>query len=395
VALQFIDEVDVKGKNILARFDFNVPLNKKGQITDTTRIDMAIPTLKYCLENECKHLVLMAHLGRPKGKRDDKYSLSPVAEYLATMLDKDVILTESAVDGGIKQVLASTNSKILLLENIRFSKEETENSTEFAKTLSQYGDIYLNDAFGTCHRKHTSTHEIVRYFPKKAYGGLILKNEIKALNKITNKPESPFIGIIGGAKISDKIKIIESLLPQVDSLLIGGAMAYPFLNAQGHNIGRSLCSEDDVVLAKQLLNSKLGHKISLPVDHVVSPNMGPEGKENIDDLDIPKKMMGLDIGERTVSRFKEKLHNAKSVLWNGPMGFFEEEAFAQGTLSIARILAEMDAYTLVGGGDSVAAVKKTGLEKNFSHISTGGGASLEYIEQGSLPGINALKFGVS
>lgn len=394
--LKYIDDpsVNFEGKKVLARFDFNVPLNENLEITDTTRIDNSLPTIKAILDGGADKLVLMSHFGRPKGERVDKYSLEPVARYLADKLGQEVILTESALDSGINTVLNLSTPKIILLENLRFHPEEEANDADFAKALSKYGDVLIEDAFGTCHRKHASTYGVIDHFKNNSFGGLLLKNEVEALDKIVKKPAKPFVAIIGGAKVSDKIKIITRLLTSVDSMIIGGAMAYPFLKANGHSVGTSLCSDEDVALAKQILSSPSGKaKIKLPIDHLVSSDLNGSA-EYIDSPDIAPDKMGLDIGEKTIEIFSNTLKDAKTVLWNGPMGLFEKEAFAKGTLSIAKIVADLDAFSLVGGGDSVSAIKKSGVSDKISHISTGGGASLKYIEEGSLPGINALKFGV-
>lgn len=394
MALKFIDEMDINGKRVLARFDFNVPL-KDGKITDTTRVDKALPTIRYILENGAKTLVLMSHLGRPKGEVKKEFSLEPVATYLAEQLRKEVILTESCKDKGIKTLLELPQTKIVLLENLRFHKEETDNDTDFARTLSQYGDIYVNDAFGAAHRKHASTYGINAYFNKTACGGFLLKAEVQALQKVVDKPAPPFVAVVGGAKVSDKIKIIESLLTSVDHLLIGGAMAYPFLKAKGKEVGTSLCSDEDVKLAKSILSVPASRKISLPVDHIASKEFGGS-PEIIESVDIPEGLMGLDIGEKTLSNYRNILGTAKTVLWNGPMGIFENDNYNKGTFGIAQALSELKgAFTLVGGGDSVSAVNKSGLAPKMGHVSTGGGASLEFIEHGSLPGVQALRFGLS
>ena len=396
MALKFVDEIDLKGKRVIARFDFNVPLSKDGtkQITDTTRVDCALPTIKHILDKGATKLIIMSHLGRPDGERNMKYSLEPVAKYLSQKLEMDVVLTESCTDAGIKSLLNLDKNKIILLENLRFHPEEEDNNREFAKTLSSYADVYVNDAFGTAHRKHASTYEINAFFKGKAVGGFLLKKEIDALNNVVENPKHPFVAIVGGAKVADKIKIIERLLTNVDKMIIGGAMAYPFLKAQGHKVGSSLCSETDVDLAKKILASSTGSKIVLPVDHVIST--GTEGQpEAVNSMDIPDGKMGLDIGNRTLDNYKSILSTSKTVLWNGPMGYFENKAFAKGTFEVAKLLAQLNgAFTLVGGGDSVSAVTKAGVADKLSHVSTGGGASLEYIEQGSLPGIQALKFGI-
>lgn len=392
--LKFVDELDLENKKVLARFDFNVPLDSDGNITDTTRIDLALPTIKHILEAGCSKLILMSHLGRPNGQVKKELSLEPIATYLAEALDEDVVLTESALDRGIKTLLELNKTKIVLLENLRFHPEEEKNDHEFAKQLSEYGDIYINDAFGAAHRKHASTYEINAFFRGNTAGGFLMKNEIDALNKIVNKPEKPFVAITGGAKVSDKIKIIERLLTTVDSLIVGGAMAYPFLKAKGYSVGSSLCSGSDVELAKKLLLHPSSSKLILPVDHIVSDDL--EGNpEVINEVNIPDGMMGLDIGPETLAVFSNKLDQAKTILWNGPMGLFENAHFAKGTLGIAQALSTNTGYTLVGGGDSVAAVKRSGLSSKMGHVSTGGGASLEYIENGNLPGIQALKFGIN
>ena len=284
-------------------------------------------------------------------------------------------------------------SKIVLLQNLRFHPEEEANDREFARTLSTYGDVFVFDAFGAAHRKHASTYEVNAFFKNKAYGGLLLKREVEALDKVVRDPVKPFVAIVGGAKVSDKIKIIEMLLVSVDKLLIGGAMAYPFLKAQGHTVGTSLCSDEDVALAKRILGTPSKGKIVLPSDHITSTTFGGTPKD-VGQVNIPDGEMGLDIGPSTLQNFTDYLATAKTVLWNGPMGLFENPNFAKGTLGIAKVLANLKAFTLVGGGDSVSAVKMSGLADKMSHISTGGGASLEYIENGTLPGIQALKFGI-
>lgn len=400
MALKYITDDNFKtlarDKKILMRFDFNVPMDKKNpeKILDTTRIDEALETIQFVLDCDVKKIILMSHFGRPDGKRDLKYSLEPVAKYLAEKLNREVTLTETALDRGIKTLLGLNESKIILLENLRFHPEEENNDRDFAKSLASYGDVFVFDAFGAAHRKHASTYEINAFFKNKAFGGLLLKREIQSLEQITKNPKKPFVAIVGGAKVSDKIKIIESLLSSVDKLLIGGAMAYPFLKARGHKVGKSLCMDADLSLAKKILGMPLANKIILPVDHIVSETFGGNPKY-IDRVDIEDSFIGLDIGVLTLKLFEEYLFSAKTIFWNGPMGLFENKSFAEGTFGVAKILANLkDAFTLVGGGDSVSAVKESGLSKKMSHISTGGGASLEYIENDSLPGISALKFGI-
>ncbi|HXH31432.1 MAG TPA: phosphoglycerate kinase [Bacteriovoracaceae bacterium] len=393
--LKFLPDADLKGKKVVARFDFNVPLTKTEPrtITDPSRIDMAIPTIRMMLEMGAAKIILISHLGRPDGQPNPKYSLEPVAQYLAGKLGTDVILSESAIDNGVKNLLQLPETKVVLLENIRFIPGEEKNDMALAEKLAQYGDIYVNDAFGAAHRKHSSTHAINAFFKGRAYAGLLMKKEIESLSTLLEKPAKPFVAIIGGAKVSDKIKTIEKMLVMVDTLLIGGAMAYPFLKAQGRTVGKSLCGDVDVALAKQLLSQDKGKKIQLPRDHVVADTL--EGNPQVNDRqDIPEGKMGLDIGPETVKAFGEHLKTAKTIFWNGPMGLFESKNFAKGTMAVAHIIAETKAFTVVGGGDSVAAVQESGVADKFSHVSSGGGASLEYIERGELPGVQALKLGV-
>lgn len=393
--LKSLQDADLKGKKVLVRFDFNVPLTKTEPrtITDSSRIDLAIPTIRLILEKGASKLVMISHLGRPDGKPDPKYSLEPVAEYLASKLGSDVILSESAIDNGVKNLLQLPETKIVLLENIRFIPGEEKNDIDLAEKLAQYGEVYVNDAFGAAHRKHSSTHAINAFFKGRSYAGLLMKKEIESLGALMEKPKKPFIAVIGGAKVSDKIKTIEKMLVLVDSLLIGGAMAYPFLKAKGVTIGKSLCSDEDVSLAKQLLQADKGGKIQLPKDHVTSTEFGgaplPCAGTN-----IPEEQMGLDIGPLTIKAYSDHIKTANTIFWNGPMGLFENKDFSKGTMSIAHTIAETDAFSVVGGGDSVAAVQQSGEAEKFSHVSTGGGASLEYIERGELPGVQALKFGV-
>jgi phosphoglycerate kinase len=390
-----LQDADLKGKKVIARFDFNVPLSKTEPrtITDGSRIDLAIPTIKLLLEKGASKIVMISHLGRPDGQPNPKYSLEPVASYLAQKLGMDVILSESPVDNGIKNLLQLPETKLVLLENIRFHPGEEKNDMDLADKLSQYGDIYVNDAFGAAHRKHSSTHAINAYFKGRAYAGLLMKKEIESLSTLLEKPTKPFVAVVGGAKVSDKIKTIEKLLVLVDTLLIGGAMAYPFLKAKGYEVGKSLCSDEDVGLAKQLLAADRGGKIQLPKDHISSMEFGgaplPCPGEN-----IPKDQMGLDIGPLTIKAYADHIKTAKTIFWNGPMGLFENKDFAKGTMSVAHAIAETKAFSVVGGGDSVAAVQQSGEAEKFSHVSTGGGASLEYIERGELPGVQALRFGV-
>lgn len=393
--LKSIQDADLKGKKVLVRFDFNVPLTKTEprKITDTSRIDQAIPTIRLMLEKGASKIVMISHLGRPDGQVNPKYSLEPVAEYLATKLGTDVILSESAIDNGVKNLLHLPETKLVLLENIRFLPGEEKNDMELAEKLAQYADVYVNDAFGAAHRKHASTYAINAFFKNRAYAGLLMKKEIDSLSTLLEKPSKPFVAIIGGAKVSDKIKTIEKMMVLVDTLLIGGAMAYPFLKAKGATVGKSLCSDEDVSLAKQILMADKGGKIQLPKDHVVAESL--EGTPSpCPGTSISSEQMGLDIGPLTIQSYSEHIKTAKTIFWNGPMGLFENKNFSKGTMAIAHAIANTKAFSVVGGGDSVAAVQESGESEKFSHVSTGGGASLEYIEKGELPGIQALKLGV-
>ncbi|MBA2403241.1 MAG: phosphoglycerate kinase [Bdellovibrionales bacterium] len=394
--IKYIQDAELKGKRVLVRFDFNVPLSKTEPrtITDSSRIDQAIPTIRLMLEKGASKIIMISHLGRPDGQVNPKYSLEPVAEYLASKLGTDVILSESAIENGVKNLLHLPETKLVLLENIRFLPGEEKNDMELAEKLAQYGDVYVNDAFGAAHRKHSSTHAINAFFKNRAYAGLLMKKEIESLSALLDKPAKPFVAIIGGAKVSDKIKTIEKMIVMVDTLLIGGAMAYPFLKAKGATIGKSLCSDEDVALAKHLLASDKGGKIQLPKDHMVSDKFDGEPSACAG-ISIPEDKMGLDIGPLTIKAYADHIATAKTIFWNGPMGLFENKNFAKGTMSVAHAVAtNTNCFSVVGGGDSVAAVQQSGEAEKFSHVSTGGGASLEYIERGELPGVQALKYGV-
>ena len=393
MALRYVDQVDISGKKVLARFDFNVPL-EGGKIMDTARLEAAIPTLRYLRDKGVSKLTLMSHLGRPQGKALKAYSLEPVGRYLAEKLGEDIILTESCTDGGIRQLLRLPRTKMILLENLRFHPEEERNDKAFAKTLSQYGDVYVNDAFGSCHRRHASTHALNIFYKDHNLGGLLLKKEMESFVKILETPEKPFMAIIGGLKVSDKIKTIEALLPKVGQLFIGGAMAYPFLQAQGHSVGKSFSEAKDREWASRLLKQDKMAKIILPIDHVASEN--PQGSPiPVEGPSLPENLMGLDLGPKTLQLYESQLSQAKTIFWNGPLGFFENPHYSQGTLEMARILSKSSAYTVVGGGDSVRAVHQSGLALHMGHLSTGGGAALEFIEKGTLPGIEALKYGLN
>ncbi len=392
--LKDFQEADFEGKKVLARFDFNVPLGDNQEILDTSRIDLALPTIRTLLEKKVKKIILMSHLGRPKGKVVPSLSLAPVAQYLAEQLDEEVTLTEGPEDSNLKSYMELPEVKIVLLENLRFHPGEEKDDEEFARLLAERADIFVNDAFGAAHRKHASVHKIIKFFPQTAYPGPLMMREIKALKKLLEKPERPFVAIMGGAKVSDKIGTIERLMIQVDRLLIGGAMAYPFLKAKGIEVGKSLCHDDEVKLAQKILKSESASKLLFPSDHIIAKNPESEGRV-CNSASVPADQMGLDIGPETLQRYGNVVREAKTIFWNGPMGLFENEGFEKGTMAMAKMIAETPAYSVVGGGDSVNAVKRSGLSEEFSHISTGGGASLEFIERGDLPGLRALKVGVS
>ncbi len=387
-----IKDIDLKGKKVLVRCDFNVPMDENQNITDNTRIVAAIPTIKYLLENNCK-VVLCSHLGRPKGEVKKEFSLKPVAKELSILLNKEVIMAEDVIGEDAKAKAENLkNGDILLLENLRFHREETDNDPEFAKELASFGEIFVNDAFGTAHRAHASTEGVTKYLP--AVSGFLIEKELKFLGEAITNPERPFMAILGGKKVSDKIGVIENLIEKVDTLLIGGAMAYTFFKAMGYEVGNSICELDKLDLAKEIMEKakEKNVKFMLPVDTKV----GKEFDENTESKtvlssEIPAGWEGFDIGPETIKLYSEELKKAKTIVWNGPLGLFEFEQFATGTNSIAKILSEIDAVKIIGGGDSAAAVEKSGLADKFTHISTGGGASLEFLEGKKLPGIEALQ----
>ena len=387
-----IRDIDVTGKKVLVRCDFNVPLDgQTGEITDNRRIRAAIPTIKYLIDNNAK-VILCSHLGRPKGEFNPKYSLKPVAEELSKLLGKEVKLAKDVIGEDAKKLTAEIKEgEVVLLENVRFHKEEEQNNPEFAKKLASYADIYVNDAFGTAHRAHASTAGVADYLP--AVSGFLIEKELEFLGSSLENPERPFVAILGGAKVSDKIGVIENLIEKVDTLIIGGGMAYTFYKAQGHHIGTSICEEDKLDLATNLLKKaeEKGVKLLLPVDNHVSSEYSNEGEDRfVESTEIPEGFMGLDIGPKTIEIFKNAIKDAKTVLWNGPLGVTEFSKFAEGTREIATALAQSNAVTIIGGGDSAAAVEKMGLADKITHISTGGGASLEFLEGKVLPGIACL-----
>lgn len=389
-----IRDIDLKGKRVLIRCDFNVPLDSNQNITDDTRIRAALPTLEYLVTQGAK-VVVMSHLGRPKGKAAAEFSLAPVAVRLAELLGKQVEFADSdvVVDDSVKEkVAALKDGDVLLLQNVRFRKEETDNEPGFAKELASLGDVFVQEAFGTAHRAHASTAGVADYLP--CVSGFLIEKEVKFLGSALQNPQRPFVAIMGGAKVGDKIKVIENLLTKVDTLIIGGGMAYTFYKAMGLEIGKSILDADNIDLAKMLLEkaTSLNVKLLLPVDIVCADEFSNDAKYQTYSRDqIPSDMMGLDIGEETVKLYSEEIAKAKTVVWNGPMGVFEMENFAKGTKAIAEALATSDATTIIGGGDSAAAVEQFGLADKMSHISTGGGASLEFLEGKILPGISIIE----
>ena len=387
-----VRDIDLRGKKVFVRCDFNVPMDENQNITDNTRIVAALPTIKYLLEQNCK-IILASHLGRPKGEVKPEFSLKPVAKELSRLLDKEVIMAKDVVGEDATSKAANLKEgEIMLLENVRFHREETDNDPEFAKKLASMAEIFVNDAFGAAHRAHASTAGIVSYIP--AVSGFLIEKELNVLGNAINNPERPFVAIMGGAKVSDKIGVIDSLLEKVDTLIIGGGMAYTFFKAQGYEVGNSICELDKLDLAKSLMEKakNKGVKLLLPVDTKIGKEFKPDTEsKTVAWTEIPDDWEGFDIGEKTIEMFKEELKNAKTVIWNGPLGLFEFDQFAIGTNEIAKALAELDATTIIGGGDSGAAVEKAGLADKMTHISTGGGASLEFLEGKKLPGIECLQ----
>ncbi len=390
-----INDISLQGKRVLVRVDFNVPLDEHKNITDDTRIVESLPTIKKILDDGGK-AILMSHLGRPKGKPNPEFSLQPVAKKLSQLLNLPVQFAHDCIGKEVETVVANLkNGECLLLENLRFHKEEEESTPEFAKALAKLGDVFVNDAFGTAHRAHTSTEGITKHLTPSV-AGYLLQKELQYLGTAVENPKRPFIAILGGAKISGKIDVIHNLLSKVDTLLIGGGMAYTFFKAQGLEIGKSLLEADKVDLAKNLLQEAEQKKVKilLPIDCVVVDNFDNNAQRKIVEKNaIPKEWQSLDIGPKTIALFSKEITNAKTVVWNGPMGVFELPNFAIGTTAIAQALVEatsLGATTIVGGGDSAAAITQIGLEKKVSHVSTGGGASLEFLEGKVLPGVAAL-----
>jgi phosphoglycerate kinase len=396
VAITPVTELDVDDKRVFIRVDFNVPLEGKGvdkTVGDDSRIRAALPTIKYCLEHNAR-VILASHLGRPKGKVDPEFSLEPVAAHLAKLLDREVLLTDEPVGDGARKVVRDLRpGQIAMLENLRFDPREEQNDEAFSQALADYAEVYVNDAFGAAHRAHASTAGMVKFVPKQG-AGLLLLAEVNALSKLLGNVERPYVAIIGGAKVSDKIEVLDALLGRVNVILIGGAMANTFLGSIGVAIGKSLFEKDKMSVSERFLKRARdqGVTVLLPEDAVVAPEITAARGDNRDIGRIRDDDRILDIGEKTVSRYQQEIAKARTLFWNGPMGVFEKEPFAKGTMEIARaVAAASSAFRVVGGGDSVAAVVKAGVADKIDHISTGGGASLEFIQGVELPGIQALE----
>ena len=390
-----ITDLDVTSKRVIVRVDFNAPMSKSevGKITDNARILAALPTINYLIENKAK-VILLSHLGRPKGEAKKEFSLEPVAKELSRLLNKEVKFLQSdlVVDDNVKnKVLNLQDGEVALLENTRFRPEETKNIDNFSKELSSLGDIYINDAFGTSHRAHCSNVGLCKFLPSAV--GFLVEKEISIMGKALSNPERPFVAILGGAKVSDKITVIENLIEKVDSIIIGGGMAFTFLKSLGYSVGKSLLEEDKIDLAKDLYEKAKSKNVNmlLPVDVVVSKEFSNDSDFKTVTIDsIEEDYMGLDIGYKTVELFSDEIKKAKTVVWNGPMGVFEMPNFAKGTFEIAKAIAETDSISIIGGGDSASAAEKSGFKDKITHISTGGGASLEFLEGKILPGIDAI-----
>ena len=386
-----VRDIDIKGKKVLVRCDFNVPYDENRVITDNRRIVAALPTINYLLENNAK-VILCSHLGRPKGEVKPEFSLNIVADELSRLLGKEVILAKDVVgEDATSKAAELKEGEVMLLENVRFEAGEEKNDEELSKKFASLAEVYVNDAFGTAHRAHSSTTGVASYLP--AVSGFLIEKELNVMGKALENPERPFMAILGGKKVSDKIGVIESLLDKVDVLMIGGAMAYTFFKSMGYGVGNSVCEDDKTDLAKSLMEKakEKGVKFMLPIDTKIGKEFDKDTESKTVRCDeIPDCWEGFDIGKETIDLYSKELQNAKTVIWNGPVGLFEFDQFAIGTNEIARVLSELNAVTIIGGGDSAAAVEKAGLAEKFTHISTGGGASLEFIEGKKLPGIEAL-----
>jgi phosphoglycerate kinase len=392
MGIRTVKELELRGKRVFVRVDFNVPQGEKGSVTDATRIQLSLPTIQFVMKTGGK-AILASHLGRPKGKRDPKYSLAPVAERLSQLIGRKVALAQDCVGDEVqKQVKEMEEGEVLLLENLRFHPEEEKNEEGFSKALASLCDVYINDAFGAAHRAHASTEGMTR-FVKTVGAGFLMIKEVENLEKALVNPEKPYVAIMGGAKVSDKIGVIQNLLDKVTTLLIGGGMAYTFLKAQGFEIGKSLVEGDQLEFSLQLLEKAKGKiKFILPSDHIAAERMEAQAKTRIvKNGEIPAGWICLDIGPETIKSFSTEIRSARTVVWNGPMGVFEMVPFSHGTFGIARAIADSSAFSIVGGGDSVAAVNQAGVAGRISHISSGGGASLEFLEGRKLPGIEALR----
>ena len=387
-----VKDIDLKGKKVLVRCDFNVPYNDERVITDNRRIVAALPTIKYLLENDCK-VILCSHLGRQKGQVKPEFSLDIVAAELSRLLNLDVKLAKDVVGESAKELAANLQSgEVMLLENVRYEAGEEKNDEELSKAFASLAEVFVNDAFGTAHRAHSSTTGVASFLP--AVSGFLIEKELNFLGTALENPERPFMAILGGKKVSDKIGVIEALIEKVDVLMIGGAMAYTFFKSMGYNVGNSICELDKLDLAQELMKKAeaKGVKLMLPVDTKVGKEFDPNTEsKTVKYTEIPDGWEGYDIGQETIDLYASELKNAKTVIWNGPVGLFEFDQFAIGTNSIAKTLADIDAVKIIGGGDSAAAVEKAGLAEKFTHISTGGGASLEFLEGKKLPGIEALQ----
>lgn len=387
-----VKDIDIKGKKVLVRCDFNVPYDENRVITDNRRIVAALPTIKYLLENNAA-VILCSHLGRPKGEVKPEFSLNIVADELSRLLNKEVKLAKDVIGEDARNLAANLQGgEVMLLENVRYEAGEEKNDEELSKALASLAEVYVNDAFGTAHRAHSSTTGVASYLP--AVSGFLIEKELNFLGTALEDPERPFVAILGGKKVSDKIGVIKALLEKVDVLMIGGAMAYTFFKSMGYEVGNSICELDKLDLAQELMNEakEKGVKFMLPVDTKVGKEFDPNTESKIVKYtEIPEDWEGYDIGTETIDLYAKELQNAKTVVWNGPLGLFEFDQFAVGTNSIAKVLADVDAVKIIGGGDSAAAVEKAGLAEKFTHISTGGGASLEFLEGKKLPGIEALQ----
>ncbi len=388
-----VDQLEIDEKRVFVRVDFNVPLTEEGRIADDTRIQAALPTLQYLLDQGAR-VVIASHLGRPKGQVDQRFSLLPVAEHLSECLGLDVIFPEQTMSAAVQRLAHELRSKgVLLLENLRFHPGEEANDPQFSLQLAELADVYVNDAFGTLHRAHASTVGMVPHLRERGAGFLVQK-ELQVLSELLESPAKPFWAVIGGAKVADKIGLIEKLIDKVDGLLLGGGLAYTFLKAQGHEIGRSRFEEEKLHLAQRILERARtkGVELLLPIDHRVAAELSLEANAELTEgIDVPESQLGLDIGPKTVAQFAEVLSGAGTIFWNGPLGYFENDAFAVGTREIAQAVAASAAKSVIGGGDSVSALKSLGLADQVTHISTGGGASLAFLEGRELPGLSALE----